>query len=409
MKNAHGTLLVIVVVLGLLLLGIGHLAADYRIMAMDQTKPGYQSVISQLVGAVYGRGWFYYVTIASVLAVLCLSANTSFVGFPRLCRLVAADGFLPRAFAIPGRRLVYSAGILFLTIGSGALLIGFGGITDRLIPLFAVGAFLAFTMSQAGMAAHWRRAQRSGQGRPGRIRAKFVINGGGAIATGIALAIILAAKFLEGAWLTIIVIPLTLALLRAVHRYYEGVDAQVLEGAQRSLDLTPHRAAMVLVPIARWDRVTRKALRYAMEVSDDVTALHITELEGPDAEEHDGRLRAEWREFVEEPARRIGRQAARLRIVQSQYRSVLAPLLREIEAAGRSPGRPVFVVLPEIVEGRWWQRLLHIHRERRLRSRLLRYGGPDVAVIGVPWQLEASSPQTALAEEEPVSPAAERA
>ena len=128
---------------------------------MDQTQAGYQSVLSQFVGAVVGRGWFYYVTIGSVLAVLCLSANTSFVGFPRLCRLVAQDGFLPRGFAVPGRRLVYSVGILFLARRRpGGLLIAFGGITDRLIPLFAIGAFLSFTLSQAGMAAHWRRAMR---------------------------------------------------------------------------------------------------------------------------------------------------------------------------------------------------------------------------------------------------------
>ena len=122
MRHAHGTLSAIVVILGLLLLGIAHVARAYGVMAMDQTQEGYQSVLSQLVGAVYGRGWFYYVTIGSVLAVLCLSANTSFVGFPRLCHLVAEDGFLPRPFAVPGRRLVYSVGILFLTAGAGGLL-----------------------------------------------------------------------------------------------------------------------------------------------------------------------------------------------------------------------------------------------------------------------------------------------
>ncbi len=156
-RNAHGTLSVIVVVLGLLLGGIAYLCSHYGIMAMDQTKPGYQSVLSQLVAAVHGRDWLYYVVIASVLAVLCLSANTSFVGFPRLCRQVASDSFLPTAFAVPGRRLVYTAGILFLAGGAGLLLTVFGGITDRLIPLFAVGAFLSFTLSQAGMAAHWHR------------------------------------------------------------------------------------------------------------------------------------------------------------------------------------------------------------------------------------------------------------
>ena len=134
--------------------------AAYGIGAMDQTKPDYQSVLSQLIGAVWGHGWLYDVTIASILAVLCLSANTSFVGFPRLCQQVARDGFLPAGFAVPGRRLVYSVGVLFLAGFSGALLAAFGGITDRLIPLFAVGAFLSFTLSQAGMAAHWRTAGR---------------------------------------------------------------------------------------------------------------------------------------------------------------------------------------------------------------------------------------------------------
>ncbi len=222
MRHAHGTLAAIVVILGLLLLGIAHVARGYGVMAMDQTQEGYQSVLSQLVGAVYGRGWFYYVTIGSVLAVLCLSANTSFVDFPRLCHLVAEDGFLPRPFAVPGRRLVYSVGILFLTAGAGGLLTAFGGITDRLIPLFAVGAFLSFTLSQAGMAVHWwRRVRPEEQQHSAPVRhhaygsrMKLAINGLGAAATGIALAVILAAKFVEGAWLTVIVIPCTIVLLR---------------------------------------------------------------------------------------------------------------------------------------------------------------------------------------------------
>jgi len=241
--HAHRTLAAIVVVLGLLLLGIAYVARAYGVMAMDETKEGYQSVLSQLAAAVWGRGWLYYVTIGSVLAVLCLSANTSFVGFPRLCRQVAHDGFLPHAFAVPGRRLVYTAGILFLAGGAGLLLVAFGGITDRLIPLFAVGAFLSFTMSQAGMAMHWRR-----EGRGHADRARLGINGLGALATGAALAIILAAKFTEGAWLTIVVIPATLVLLRVVHRYYANLDHQLLSGRQRSLDLREHAAPLVIIP-----------------------------------------------------------------------------------------------------------------------------------------------------------------
>ncbi len=393
-RYAHGTLSFIVVVLGFLLLGIAHLAQSYGILAMDQTKDGYQSVISQLVGAVYGRGPLYYVVIASVLAVLCLSANTSFVGFPRLCRLVAEDGYLPRAFALPGRRLVYTAGVLFLALGAGALLVGFDGITDRLIPLFAIGAFLSFTLSQAGMAAHWRRERMQDRG---AHRAKLAINGGGAVATGVALGIIIVAKFMEGAWLVIIIIPLTLVLLRAIRRYYDGIDAQLLSGKLRTLNIGPHAAPAAVVPIQRWDRVSRKAVQYALLFSQEVTALHVTMLEGPDADDHEAQLRQEWWQFVEIPARKAGLRPPTLQMIPSQFRSVVAPLLREIEQLDRKfPGRPVFVVLPEVVEGRWWAYLLHTHRERRLRSRLLRDGGPNVAVLGVPWQLQPSSPAQAL-------------
>ncbi len=396
-RHAHRTLTAIVVVLGLLLLSIAHLARVYGVMAMDQTKPGYQSVLSQLVAAVAGRGWFYYVTIGSVLAVLCLSANTSFVGFPRLCRQVAHDEFLPRAFAVPGRRLVYTAGILFLAAGAGLLLAAFGGITDRLIPLFAVGAFLSFTLSQAGMAMHWRRA---GKGSADRLR--LGINGIGAVATGIALAVILAAKFTEGAWLTIVVIPATLAMLRVIHGYYAGLNRLLLRGSERQLDLREHAPPLVIIPIGRWDRVSQKAVAYAFRLSPDIIALHCTDLEGPDAEEHETRIRGEWSRYVEQPAREAGLPAPKLLVVPSPYRSVLGPLLRVIEALRREqPGRPIAVVLPKLVEARWWEALLHTHRERRLRKTLLRNGGSDLVVVAVPWQLEAPAPERVLAEEEP--------
>ncbi len=397
-RNAHGTLSVIVVVLGLLLGGIAYLCGHYGIMAMDQTKPGYQSVLSQLVAAVHGRDWLYYIVIASVLAVLCLSANTSFVGFPRLCRQVASDSFLPKAFAVPGRRLVYTVGILFLAGGAGLLLTAFGGITDRLIPLFAVGAFLSFTLSQAGMAAHWRK-------RKGRAnRARFCVNGVGAVSTGLALAIILAAKFIEGAWLTVLIIPLTLLLLRAIHRYYTSLDQQLLQGQEAPLDLHRHEPPRLIIPISRWDRVARNAVTFAIGLSPDVTALHCTELEGPDAEEHEKSIRAEWQHCVEEPARRAGLPVPELIVRSSPYRSVLGPLLRLIEEhGGCEPGRPVAIVLPQLIEKRWWEWVLHTHRERRLRAALLRNGGEDLAVIGVPWQLEPSSRKKLLAEEEPVA------
>jgi amino acid transporter len=198
-KHAHRTLTGIVLILGLLLAAISYLAPVYGIGAMDETQPGYQSVLSQLAGAIVGRGVIYFVAIGSLLAVLCLSANTSFVDFPRVCRLVAQDGYLPRSFVMPGRRLVYSVGILWLAATAGLLLTVFGGITDRLIPLFAVGAFMAFTLSQLGMSVHWLR--RKGN------RIRLLINGAGAAGTGGALVVILAAKFIEGAWIVMLVIP----------------------------------------------------------------------------------------------------------------------------------------------------------------------------------------------------------
>jgi amino acid transporter len=411
-RLARGTLAIIVVVLGLLLVGIAHVAQAYGVMAMDQTKDNYQSVLSLLLSAVYGRGWFYYVTIACVLAVLCLSANTSFVGFPRLCNLVAQDGFLPRPFAVPGRRLVYSVGILFLAAGAGILLIAFDGITDRLIPLFAVGAFLAFTLSQAGMAVHWWRGRSAarhvadpGADAPADERAfapKLAINGLGAVSTGIALVVILIAKFVEGAWITVLVIPLTILLLKAVRRYYDEIDRQTLRGSNRKIDTRHHAPPIVLVPIKRWDRLARKAVEYALRISPDVTALHLSALEGPDAEDPELALQKNWHDLVEVPVRRRGLNPPQLICVPSEFRSIAAPLLRTIDNMRREHSRrAITVILPELVEGRWWGYLTHTARERRLRARLLRYGGRNLVVATVPWQLEVSVAAEAIAEEEP--------
>src|SRR6267378_215502 len=227
--HAHRTLTAIVLIVGVLLAGIAYLAGAYHTLAMDQSQPGYQSILSQLTAAVVGRGGFYFVAMGSVLAVLCLSANTSFAGFPRLCRQVARDEYLPRAFAIPGRRLVNSFGIVWLALTAGALLTAFGGITDRLIPLFAVGAFLSFTLSQAGMAVHWSRQPADEQGQRLGHRLRLAINATGAVATGISLAVILMAKFVDGAWITVLTIPCVLALLRLTKGYYTQIDRQLME------------------------------------------------------------------------------------------------------------------------------------------------------------------------------------
>ena len=398
-RHARATLTAIVAILGLLLLGVAHLAAAYGVSAMDQSQPGYRSVLAQLVAAVAGQGGFYGVTMAGILAVLCLSANTSFVGLPRMCRLVAQDGFLPAAFAVPGRRLVYSVGVLFLATAAGALLIAFGGITDRLIPLFAVGAFLAFTLSQAGMAVHWWRHRGDGEHAYAGV-GKLLINGGGAAATGLALAIILAAKFVEGAWLTVIVIPCFVILFKLTRRHNDTVERRLRGGCDRPLDLAHRAGPVALVPISRWDQVARKALRVAMCFAADVTAVHLTALEGPEADHDAERLRTQWRRFVERPAHAAGLTEPRLLLTTSQYRSLLEPLLRGVKDINeRYPGRPVIVVLPELVEAHWWEHLLHTHREERLRARLVRYGGDSVCVLSVPWQLEPAEPEAGIAEE----------
>jgi amino acid transporter len=391
-KRGHMTLATIVVILGVLLGAIAYLAQAYGIGAMDQTQPGYQSILSQLTGAVVGRGGFYFVTIGSVLAVLCLSANTSFVDFPRLCCLVAQDAYLPRAFAMPGRRLVYSVGILWLTFAAGLLLTVFGGITDRLIPLFAVGAFTAFTLSQLGMAFHWRR--QSGN------RLRLSINGVGAAGTGAALCVIISAKFVEGAWITVVVIPCVLILLKLIRRYYDIIDHQLL--ADTPLDLHAIKPPLALIPIVQWSRLTEKAVRYALAIAPEVRAVHLTRLAGPDAEEHNGRLRRQWRDFVELPAERAGLAPPQLVMSSSPYRSFVGHLLRRLEEIkAQSPGRPLLVVIPVLTKERLWDYPLTTRRAERLRAALLRHGGPNLAVVTVPWAREAPRPEKIIEEEEP--------
>ncbi len=391
--NGHRTLTVIVVVLGFLLAAIAHDATAFRVAAMDQTQAGYQSVLSQLCGAIVGRGVFYYVAIGSLLCVLALSANTSFVGFPRLCRTVAEDGFLPRPFAVAGRRLVFSVGILYLAGCSGALLIFFGGITDRLIPLFAIGAFLTFTLSQTGMAFHWWRMIRAKQARGRRAthHTHFWINTVGATTTAIALAIIIVAKFSEGAWITLLAIPCAIALLKTIHGYYDEVAAHVTDAGP--LDLSGTEPPIVLVSIDRWNNLAARAIKLALSLSPDVIGIHLAQLKGPDSEEDQRGMRQQWERNVASPARDAGLAPPRLMTLQAQYRAMHEPVLKLVqELKAKFPGRRVAVLIPELVKQRWYQRILHTHRARRLRSQLLTYGGMGVTVISVPWYLDAVPP-----------------
>jgi amino acid transporter len=405
-KLGHWTLGAICGVLGLLLAGIAFTAFAYRVGAMDQTKPGYQTVLSQLAGAIVGRGLFYDVAIGSLLSVLVLSANTSFVGFPQLCRLVAEDDYLPRPFAVAGRRLVFSVGILYLAASAGLLLVAFDGITDRLIPLFAIGAFLTFTLSQAGMVIHWRRAIAKRSKRRGRRfdRARLAINAAGAAATGAALAIIVVAKFAAGAWITLLVIPAAILLLTRIKRYYVRLERR-LETA-RPLDLRGIEPPVVLVLAEGWSRPTRRALTFALRLSRDVVAVHLTKLEGPDAPA-DPSLRRLWRRMVDRPAKSAGVAPPRLVFLPAPYRRIQGPLLKLIrETETRHPRRVIAVLIPEVVKHGWWQHLLHAHYAWRLRRGLLRYGGSRTVVIDFPWYLEEPKLEEAITAEETGEPAA---
>lgn len=373
-RNARHTLTIVIVTLAVLLLGIGLLSQVYGIGATEPGQPGYESVLSQLVGAVIGKGAFYYLCIGAVLGVLALSANTGFADFPRLCRIIAQDDFLPHAFASRGRRLVYNHGIVVLAVLAGLLLIAFGGVTDHLIPLFAVGAFLAFTLSQAGMVMHWRRA-----GGPGASW-KLALNGFGAGATGVALLIVLVAKFTAGAWITVLVLPALLGVFIAVRRHYANVLAET--ACPAPLDATGLQQPVVVVPIQRWNMQAHKALRFALKLSPDCYAVQVA------THEEREQLAERWPALVEGPARAAGLTPPRLLVRESPYRRVIGPLLGTVDELLREhPGRQIAVIVPELVDQRWYHYMLHNQRAQVLKALLLLRGGPRVVTITVPWYL----------------------
>ncbi len=373
--NAKRTLTIIIALLIVFLAGIALLCRAYDIAATDPSGPGYQSVLSQLIGAVMGRGWFYYVSIGSILAVLALSANTSYADFPRLTRAIAMGDYLPHVFKIRGRRLLYSHGIYALVGFTAVLLIVFGGVTDRLIPLFAIGAFLAFTLSQAGMVVHWRRA-----GGPGSVRRMFV-NGVGAVATGITLVVVLVAKFTEGAWVTAVLVPALIAVMLAVKKHYDRVSREVL--VDRPIDTENLMHPLVVLPLDRWTRITEKGLRFAMKLSDQVQAVHI------DAEECSDEVRGNWKRNVAEPMAKAGMTVPELVMLPSPYRFVVMPLVDYVlKLESEHPERQVAVMISELVVLHWWENLLHNQRAQLLKLLLLLRGNQRIVVINMPWYLE---------------------
>ena len=373
-QNARRTLTMVIALLIVLLAGIAWLVNIYHIGATDPGAPGYQSIISMLVAAILGRGIFYYIAIGSVLLVLALSANTAFADFPRLCRVIALDRYLPMAFSLRGRRLVYSEGIYVLAVLSGALLIIFGGVTDRLIPLFAVGAFLAFTLSQAGMVFHWRR-----RGGPGAVQS-MLVNGLGAFVTGLTVLVVLVAKFAEGAWITVLLIPVLLLAMVMVRRHYDHVANAI--ASPTPLELKDFRPALVVVPLQRWSIVANKAVRFALTISPEIIGLQIG------AEQTDD-LRPDWERYVEQPAMEVGLPTPKLVVINSPYRYVLIPIVDYVlDLHKKDPTRQIAVVIPELVERHWYYYFLHNQRAAALKALLYVKGNQQIAVVNVPWYLD---------------------
>jgi len=375
-STARRTLTVIIVLLTVLLAGIAYLVRVYGVQATDPGQPGYQSVLSLLLAAVSGRGVFYYVSMGSILLVLALSANTAFADFPRLCRAIAQNNYLPHSFATRGRRLVYTQGILVLAVLAGVLLILFGGVTDRLIPLYAVGAFLAFTLSQAGMVGHWRRVGGKGASR------SMLINGLGAFATGVTVIVVLVAKFVEGAWITVLLIPGLLLAMGLVRRHYHAVFLEVR--SMTPLELTDTTPPLVILPVQGWNRIVKKALRFAFKISPNIRAVHIDCGQGSEI------FRDEWCRYVEQPALAAGLAAPELVVLPSPYRLVLAPIVDHVlEAERTNPGQQIAVLVPELVERHWYHHLFHNKRASVLKALLLLRGNQRIVVINVPWYLDA--------------------
>jgi amino acid transporter len=359
--NARTTLVWMGVLLGTMFLGLSYLAVKLMILpANDET------VISQIGRTVFGAGPLWVALQIATALILILAANTSFADFPRLSSILARDRFLPRLFQFRGDRLAFTTGILALALLSIALLVIFAGSLDALIPLYAVGVFTSFTLSQAGMVVHWRRNREAGW------RRSAIINGVGAVATALVTLVIAATKFAEGAWLVILLIPLLIGIFWGIHRHY-----QVLERARRAE--TPLHAEDVViravVPVVDLGVTARQALAFARAMAPDndhVVAVHVSD-DLPAADN----LRRQWEDWA---------PGIELIIVESPFRSLDGPLLAYIDALkDTSPNDTLTVVLPEYVPSHWWENLLHNQTALRLKAALLFH--PGIVVASVPYHM----------------------
>jgi hypothetical protein len=343
--------------------------------ALGVAPAEHESVVSQIGRQVFGPGLLYYLLQGSTALILLLAANTAFADFPRLASILARDGYAPRQLANLGDRLVFSNGIGALACLAALLVVIFGAQTHQLIPLYAVGVFLSFTLSQAGMVRHWQKS------REGRWRWKAVINGIGAVATGVVLIIVVESKFTHGAWLIILLIPLLVRAFRAVKRHYLYMRRQVLlpRGATTPWSrLETPLSRKVVVPLSNLNRAALGALRFARSLSQDVTAV-IVDVDSQST----AQVEASWQAWeLDIP----------LMVLKSPYRSVIRPLLTYLEETDcREPERgSAVVVLPEIVPARWWQHFLHNQTTLMLKAVLLfrqNHHGEARVVINVPYHL----------------------
>jgi amino acid transporter len=375
--QANRALTVIIGVLIILLFGLSYVARVYGVSAMDPNALDYQSVLSIEVAAVFGRGWFYLLTMASVLAALSFSANTAFADFPRMARAIALRDYMPHVFLVKGRRLLFSYGIYALAGLTGLLLIIFDGVTDRLIPLYAIGAFLAFTLSQAGMVKHWLKCKDEKH-----RRIKMFLNGLGAIATGITLVVVLVAKFASGAWVTAILVPLLILMMLGIKKHYEWVAVEVAEPTP--LRVTGLEPPMVVIPMARWDKLTEKALRFGMTLSPVLKVVHV--------DDESGHLGEMWHEMVLKPLRENHMPEPELITVRSTYRTILSPLMDVVlKLEAENPDIKIAVLLPELVVRHWWEYFLHNQRVQLLKVLLLLKGNQRIIVVNIPWYLGAGA------------------
>jgi amino acid transporter len=378
-RNAGTTLIWMSVILGTLMVGITFLSVQVHTLPSEA-----ETVISQLARTTFGgRGVAYLATIVGTTVILIMAANTSFADFPRLSALMAADGFLPRQLAYRGSRLVFSRGITALALVACLLIVVFKASVTALIPLYAIGVFLSFTLSQAGMARRWWKIGHLAPGQERRERgstlrfqsgwkAKMAINSLGTCMTAVVALIFATTKFLGGAWVVLVLMPLLVLGFSAIHRHYRNLARHLtLEDYGEPAPVGRHR---VILPISGVHRGTLAALRYARSLSEDVTAVHVS----LDPDEAD-KLQKKWE---------IWGDGIRLVVLDSPYRMLLEPLLGYIQTLldQRQPNETITIVVPQFVPRRWWANVLHTQAAWMLRMALLFKRG--VVITDVPYQVE---------------------